>query len=61
MRTTKEQLRNLWMLSDRMRANCSGTASFSVASPSPVRLKACPVGNAASKRIGGVVRFATHQ
>jgi hypothetical protein len=48
------------MLSERMRANCSGTASFRVASPSPVKANACPTGKAASNRMGGLVRFATN-
>ena len=40
------------MLSLSTLANCSGTISLSVASPSPSRVKAVRCGRAASKRIG---------
>ena len=52
MRTTNEQFRKRWMLSLKTLANCSGTISFSVASPSPSRVNAVRCGSAASNRMG---------
>lgn len=43
------------MLSLKTLANCAGTTSRKVASPSPSKVKAVRCGKAASKRIGGKV------